>query len=335
MAFQKSFWKRTVFPNRYAKRFFHFRIRRKALCKALMNRQKIEKDAFVLITGDTGSGKSNLVGNICFKEFFEQDNFIMNDNTTMFIPEENFIIDPEEFAYKMVTKQGVVLWLDEARRATNRRNWYNSIQKSIVDRKNTNRKLFNIYFLCMPYEKEFDTSLASHLTLWMWVKKRGIAEVYCRVSGKKGGSGLNIQEIIDREHKWMKENPKANRIPPTIHPEYIGQYVFAKMNKELKKKYDKLVKDKSATSADLSDEEKEKYGIEIIKTPEQIIEDIIKKIKGKEIQDKKTLWKEMDAIDDTTEHKTKLLNFYLGLENWGTFNKLFDKNKLKKKDIWG
>ena len=330
----KHFSKKTIFPNRESKIFYHFEIKRKSLWYAMKERQKIEKDVFVLITGDTGVGKSSLIANICYKHALNEDNFILNDGSKMFIPEENFIIDPEEFAYKMVTKQGQVLWLDEARRATNRRNWYNSIQKSIVDRKNTNRKLFNIYFLCMPYEKEFDTSLSAHLTIWIWVKTRGLAEVYCKTTGKKGGTGLNIQAIIDREEKWFKENPKRNRCLPTIHPEYIGNIAFAKMNKEIEKKYLKLVKDKSAASADLSDEEKEKYGIEITRTPEEIVKKIIKDIKDGVIQDKKAVWESMKDIEDTDDKKLKTLNFYLKLEGWDTFNKLFDKKKLVSEDIW-
>lgn len=323
-------WKKTVFPKRESKIFYHFRIKREALWEALKERQRIQKDAFVLVTGDTGVGKSSLVANICFKHGAVEDNFILNDGSKMFIPEENFIIDPEEFAYKMVTKQGQVIWLDEARRAANRRNWYNSIQKSIVDRKNTNRKLFNIYFLCMPYEKEFDTSLSAHLTLWIWVKRRGLAEVYCRTSGKKGGSGLDIQGIIDREEKWFKENPKRNRCIPTIHPEYIGNIAFAKMNKEIEGKYEKLAKDKSAATADLTDEERELYGIEKVMTPEEVVQDIIKKIKDGKIKNKKQVWEGMRKIDDTDEKKLKTLNFYLKLEGWDTFNKLFDTKKLEQ-----
>jgi hypothetical protein len=329
-----NFWKKTIFPKRECRKFYHFSIKRQSLWDSLKERQKIEKDAFILVTGDTGVGKSSLIANICFKHGVTDDNVILNDGTKMFIPEEDFIIDPEEFAYKMVTKQGQVLWLDEARRAANRRNWYNSIQKSIVDRKNTNRKLFNIYFLCMPYEKEFDISLSSHLTIWIWVKKRGLAEVYCKTSGKKGGSGLNIQAIIDREEKWFKENPKRNRCIPTIHPEYIGNIAFAKMNQEIEKKYLKLVEEKSAASADLTDEEREKYGIDLIKSPEQVVQDIIQDIKDGKIKDKKGVWESMKKIEDTDDKKLKTLNFYLGLEGWSTFTRLFNEKKLETEDIW-
>jgi len=161
----------------------------------------------VLITGDTGSGKSHFTGTLCFKHAEKEDNFILNDGTKMFLPEENFIISPEEFAYKMITKEGQVLWGDEFRRGANRRDWYSPINKAILDRKNSNRKLFNIYFLCMPFESEFDPKLAVHLHMWIWVR-RGVGEVYVKRSGVKGGRGLDIQIILEREAKWLKENPK-------------------------------------------------------------------------------------------------------------------------------
>ena len=40
------------------------------------------------------------------------DNFVLGDGSKMFIPEEDFIIDPDEFAVKMITKAGNVLWVD-------------------------------------------------------------------------------------------------------------------------------------------------------------------------------------------------------------------------------
>lgn len=333
MAFYNNWSKKTVFPNKYSKMFYNYYIPKKKFWFALLGRLRIEKDALILVTGDTGGGKSHLVGNLCFRWGEKEPNMVKNDETMMFIPKENFIIDPEEFAAKMITKEGQVLWLDEARRSVNRRNWFNSIQKSIIDRKNTNRKLFNIYFLCMPYEKEFDLSLSAHLTIWIWVKKRGIAEVYCRTSGKKGGTGLNIQSILDREEKYLKENPKSNFINPTIHPEYIGRMKWGKLNKVLKKRYDKLVEEKKATG-DLTDEEKERYGIVVVKTPEQITKDIIQGVKDGKYKDKKDVWEAMGEVKDTDDKKLKMLNFYLKLEGWDTFNRLFSVKKTAVEDIW-
>jgi len=46
------------------------------------------------------------------------------------------------------------------------------------------------------------------------------------------------------------------------------------------------------------------------------------------------LWNSLEEINDTDEKKLKILNFYLRLEGWDTFNKLFNKKKLEVKDIW-
>jgi energy-coupling factor transporter ATP-binding protein EcfA2 len=327
-----NYRKKTIFPHRYSKIFHDFWWSHTALWNAWLDRLREEKDCLILITGDTGSGKSHFTGTMCFKHGMKEPNFIANDGTMMFNPKENFIIDPEEFAYKMITKEGQVLWGDEFRRGSNRRSWYSPINKAIVDRKNTNRKLFNIYFLCLPFEKEFDPSLGAHLTTWIWIR-RGVGEIYCKISGIKGGTGLNIQAILDREEKYLKENPRKTIVNPTIHPEYVGRIAFAKLTAGLERQYKELVKEKRATG-DLSDEEKKKYGIEIEKSPKIIVNEAIDKIKSGEIKDKRTLWNYLETIKDTDDKKLKLLNFYLKLEGWDTFNKLFDKKKLQVKDVW-
>jgi energy-coupling factor transporter ATP-binding protein EcfA2 len=317
--------RKKILPHRYSKRFYGFAFSKASLWAALLERLRREKDAMVLVTGDTGSGKSHFVGNMCFKHAENTDNFIMKDGSKMFIPEENFIVDPDEFAFKMINKSGATLWGDEFRRSANRRDWYSKINKTIVDRKNTNRKLFNIYFLCLPYEREFDDALAAHLHVWIWIR-RGVGEVYCKISGIKGGSGLNIKKILEREEKYLLENPNRSIIPPTIHPEYIGRVYFPPLSKKLKKKYDSLVQKKKAVG-DLTEEEKIKYGIEIVKTPEEIIKTAIESVKSKGIQTKMDLWNSINELEGDEAAKLKKLNFYLKLEFGKTFEKMFAKKK--------
>lgn len=295
-----------------------------------MGRIEIEKDVFILITGDTGSGKSHFSGGLAFKEASNEDNPILKDGSKMFNPSIDFIIDPDEFAYKMITREGEFLWLDEARRVANRRKWYSKINNAVADRKNQNRKLFNMYVFCMPFEKEFDPVLASHLTLWIWIR-RGVGEIYCKRSNVKGGTGLNIQAILEREEKYLKENPNKTIVNPTIHPEYIGRIAFSKLSKKNEEKYKELVKKKKATG-DLTDEEKKKFGIEIEQKSEDLVKEAVSKI-GTEYNDKKSLWDALEPIKETHEKKLKMLNFHLKLEGYDSFNKLFKKEKLSKTKI--
>lgn len=324
-----NYRQKTIFPHRYSKMFYSYWITYAALWKALLTRLKQENDALIIVTGDTGTGKSNMVGNLCFKLAEHEDNFVLNDGSKMFIPEEDFIIDPDEFAAKMITKAGNVIWVDEARDGVSRRNWASQINKTIISRKNKNRKLRKIVFLLLPYEAEVDPQMAKHATMWIWVKKRGVCEVFCKRSGVKGGTGLNIHGILEREAKYFKENPKATQVPPIIHPEYIGRLAFGKLTANLDKKYRDLVEMKKATG-ELSDEEKIKFGIEVVKEPKDIIIEAITKIKAGEIKDKKTLWETLDGTKIDDDKKVKLLNFYLKMEGWSGFNKLFDKGKLKQ-----
>ena len=329
---QSHFRQKTIFPHSYSKIFQDFWWSHTALWNAMLGRLKIEKDVMVLITGDTGSGKSHFTGTFAFKHGMDEDNFILNDGTKMFIPDENFIISPEEFAYKMITKEGQLLWGDEFRRGANRRDWYSPINKAILDRKNANRKLFNIYFLCMPFESEFDPKLAGHLHIWIWVR-RGVGEVYVKRSGVKGGEGLNIQAILEREQKYLKENPKKTLVPPIIHPEYCGRIAFCKLTAGYERMYKELVKAKKAVG-EMTDEEKLKYGVEIKKSPKELVKSVIDRIKSGELKDKRTAWDSLEEVEESDEKKIKLMNFYLKLEGWDNFNKLFDKKKLESTDIW-
>lgn len=333
--YNKGYRKKTIFPNRYSKMFYDFWWTHAALWGAWMQRLKEDKDAFVLITGDTSTGKSHLAGNLIFKKAMKEDNFILNDGGKMFIPEEDYIIDPEEFSVKMITSSGRVLWGDEFLKSSDRQSWFDPINKAIITRKNTNRKLNNIYIVLQPYETQFNPKLASHLTLWIWVKKRGVAELYTRVSGRKGGKGLDIQGIIEREEKYRRENPKSNFVPPTIHREYVGRMAWGKLTKKLERLYNDLVEKKSSTG-NLTDEEKIKYGIDVKKEPKDIVMDSIEKIKNGEINDKKTLWNGLNEVGLEDDKKLKLLNFYLKLEGWSSFSKLFDNNSTIKtnKKVW-
>ncbi len=276
------------------------------------------------------SGKSNLIGNFCLKDFSKIPNFITNEG--MMFDRDNFIISPAEFAAKMITQKGSVLWIDEGRDAVNRQKWFSEINQTVASRKNRNRKNFNIYFLLLPYEKEVDPKLASHLTMWLWVR-RGVAEVYCKTSGRKGGTGLNIQKILDREEKYLKENPRSNFVFPTVHPEYIGRIFFNKLTAGYAKEYDKLVEEKKAVG-ELSEEEKLAFGIVEKLTPERIINNAIDGIKDRTMTNKRELWnhlKKETELDDTKLLKS--LNFYLKLEGFDSFGKLFDKSKLEQVEV--
>jgi len=316
---------KSVFPNRDAKQFKEFKWTFKAFIFALLQRLRIEKDVFVLITGDTGSGKSHLTGNFCLKYLAKELNFIRNDGSMIF-EKSNFIIDPGKFAVKMITEEGSALWIDEGRDSVNRQKWFSEINQTIASRKNRNRKKFNIYFLCMPYETEIDPKVAKHLTLWLWVR-RGVVEVYCKSSGKKGGTGLDIQKILEREAKWLKENPKANFVLPYIHPEFLGRIFFKALTEGYRKDYEALVEENKA-SGELSEEEKLEYGIIEKMTSEGIINKAIDDIKKGSITNKRELWinlKEETGLPD--DKLQKQLNFYLKLEGYPTFNKLFEKKK--------
>ena len=323
---------KTIFPNRDANRFKNYQISYTILWKAIIERLKLKRDVFLLITGKTGNGKSTVTGKMNFRFAELEDNFILNNGEKMFIPEKHFIADGDEFAYKMISEQGSSIWYDEARDGSNRQAWYEKVNKAIKQRKNTNRKLFNVYWFCMPLETEFDPKLAAHLTCWIWVKKRtskgAVCEVYVANNIRKGGKGLDIDDIIKREEKWLRENRHRTMVDPTIHPEYCGRLFFAAFTKAEQKKYDTLVKLKSATGK-LSEDELAKFGLEDTKTDEEIAEEIAKDIGNGKITNKLEAFEKLKEIDLPDKKRVDLLNFYLKLFELGTFHQVFTKKNTK------
>lgn len=267
------------------------------------------------------SGKSTFIAQLCLKYFAKEDNIVVKDGGKMF-DKENFITNAEELSVKMITNSGKVLWVDEGRSAVSRRNWFDKMNKTIINRKNTNRKLRNVIFLLLPFEREIDPQMMSHATAWFYCK-RGVVEIYCASPDFKGSKGLDIQAILDRDEKYRGENPSSRLVFPMIHPEFIGRVYFNKLTAGYKEQYDKLVEENKAVG-ELSEEEKLKFGLIEDVTPETKIKEMVEMVKGGKLDDKKEMWNTLKKETNLTDAKLlKQINFYLKLEDMPTFSKLF------------
>jgi len=318
MAFNR--WKqKTIHLDSDAKMFHHYSISQKFICNALRERIKVKKDSTVLITGKTGFGKSTLIGKLCFNFFSSLDN-VMDEEQKMY-DDDDFLVDPEDYAAKMITYKGKVIWWDESRDGLSSKNWNSQINKLIVSRKNKNRKRGIVSFILLPYEKEVDKSFLKHVTMWIYIKKRGVGEVYVANAARKGGQALSVERIIEREEKYYKENPGKRVVRPTIHPEYIGNIFFGAFSKEEDKRYNNLV-DKHHASGKLTDEEKEKLNpIRDEKELEKEIPIALNLVESGEIKSKRELW---DRLKEETKFDDALLirhiNRHLKIRGFKNFN---------------
>lgn len=315
----KKFNRKTIFPDTDAKMFHHFTISHKMLCEALRDRIKANLDSTILISGPTGVGKSTLVGKLCFN-FFQEFNNIKIEGEKMY-SDENFIVDPDDYASKMITNKGNVLWLDEAIDSLSSKNWNSKINKTIISRKNKNRKRGIVSFILIPYETETDKAFLKHVTMWVYIRKRGISEVFVSNNSRKGGQGLSIQRIIDREEKWFKENPGKRSIRPIVNPEYIGNIYFGAFSKAEEKRYNKLV-DKHHASGKLSAEEEEKMNPTMDKQElEKQIPLVLDEVEAGTIKSKRGMW---EKLKDLTKFDDALLirhiNRHLKIRGFKNFN---------------
>ena len=319
MAIYKQWNKKTIFPDRDAKMFFHRYLTYPRLCNALRDRIAIKKDGVVLITSPTGLGKSTLAGKLCFNYFSEMDNLKIPGE--MMYTDDNFIVDPEEYAKRMITDKGNVLFLDEARDSILSKNWNSQINKTIVSRKNKNRKRGIISLILLPYEGEVDKSFLKHITMWIWIKKRGVAQIFVAANARMGGHSLDIPSIIDRQNKWLKENPHKRVVPPTVHPEYIGNLYFGAFSKAEEKRYDALV-DKHHGSGKLTEEEEEKLNPQMdSKELEKQIPIVLDEVEAGTIKSKRDMW---DKLKELTKFEDALLirhiNRHLKIRGFKNFN---------------
>jgi len=312
---------RTVYPDRDAKLFWHFCLSQKALTKALRQRLIEDKDATVLVTGSTGSGKSTKVGKLCFNHFEHMEN--PRKPGEMMFSDNNFIVDPEMWAARMIQDAGNVIWVDEARDGISSKAWNSAINKTIVGRKNKNRKRGIISFILLPFEKEVDKSFLSHVTMWIWVKNRDVAEVYVANNSRKGGEGLSVQRIIEREKKWFKENPKRRVCTPIIHPEFIGLLAIGNWRKNERKRYDALV-DKHHATGKLTDDEEAKFAPQLDKKQiEAMVPKALDDVEAGKVKDKRELW---ERLKKETSLEDEVLIRYLnrnlkirGFKNFASF----------------
>jgi len=313
-----KFKMKTIFPDRDARKFHKFWWSMPSLCESMLERIKQRKDCTVLVTGKTGVGKSTIVGKACFNHFSKMDNVIV-EGQKMFV-DDNFVIDPEEYAVRMVKHKGDVLWWDESRDGLSRRNWHSKINNLIVNRKNKNRKNGIISFIVLPYEKEVDKSFMSHITMWIWVYKRGHAQIFVANNHRKGGESLDVNKIIERENKWFKENPMANFCFARIHPEFVGNISFGKFTIEEEKRYEHLVKENSAVGK-LSDEEERLVAGEESKEPEDFIPEVLDEVEQGKIKSKKELWDKLKELTKFSDDALiKHINRHLKIRGFKTFN---------------
>lgn len=317
----KTFNKKTIHIDRDAKLFHHFTIPIRVLCETMRERIKIKKDNTVLITGITGFGKSVLAGKKCFNHFENMENPLVPGE--MMYNDNNFLIDPEDYAKRMIKDRGSVLWWDESRDGLSSKNWNKEINKTIVSRKNKNRKRGITSLILLPYEEEVDKSFLKHVTMWIWIKKRTLAWVFVSAKPRMGGHGLHIPTIIERQNKWLKENPSRKNVPPEIHPEFIGEISYGGLTNEQDKRYNHLVEKHKATGKTEKHEEDNCDTIPDKSTIETIIPQLLDDVEADKIKTKRELWekaKELTQLEDK-----KLIQYFnrhlkiRGLKNFNAF----------------
>lgn len=219
------------------------RTRMDKLSYALYARQHNNKDAWILVTGDLGDGKSTLSIEI-LRKLTKLNGFKWSlKKNVLFNPDYNEINDKIHTIEKAST-----ITIDEAAKILHARNWNQSdqIQFAIMSDRVRFRNLCVIFNIRMM--KEVDLLFRSgRFVYWVDIIRRGIAGIFARdaaYSLRSKGDAYN-SEILMQKVSELDINDISSRMSAyESMPNFRGFIYFPPLNSKIENAY-QMLKEKS------------------------------------------------------------------------------------------
>ena len=151
----------------------------KQFAKTLYKINKSDRYSSVVVSGFMGSGKSCFMDKLA-REYAKVSNtkYSVNDNMTWEREELAKWIDGDEDDETTQKEEYNVIVADELISILNRRNWYKSGQKGVIELFNKCRDRHLLFMGAIPIFQHLDGMFKSIVYFWVHVDKRGTARVY-------------------------------------------------------------------------------------------------------------------------------------------------------------
>lgn len=213
------------------------------LCYALTMRQKNDRDNWILITGDLGSGKSTLSIEL-LRKLSKYNNFKWSlKKNVLFNPDYDEINDKIH-----LMEQKSTILTDEAAKILHARNWNTAdqIQFSIMSDRVRYRRLNILFNIRMM--KEVDLLFrVGRFFYWIPVLERGVAAVMARTAGydlKGKGDAYNTEEIFRRLENLDDNDISSKMAVFESMPNFRGFLYFPPLNSKIDNAY-RIMKENS------------------------------------------------------------------------------------------
>ena len=223
-------------------------------------------DAFVLITGATGTGKSSLAIKILnkFPDFKLKDKLIYKR---------------EDLIRLIKNHKNSYAFADELISMGNKRKFYNIEQIELIEVLTKFRSNYNILVACVPLFFSVDKELTKLISIHLQVIERGLAVIHMPIRNRIFSDDIWDVDINKKlENFWSKKR----RENPNYQPKYwqyttfAGFLPFEKLSEKQEEEYEAL---KEAGRNESSDKIENKI-------PENFFEKVLRLIKDKKLDEK-------------------------------------------------
>lgn len=212
---------------------------------------KQNRDCVVVISGETGVGKSTL-GYQLLKKYLR----LKPDVNIEHIFEKHFVYTRASLVEKIKTfKKGSIIVIDEAINALFRRDFMKGKQKELIKLLNMCRDRNLVLIFNIPNFWDLDTTIRDfRIRLWIYVDERGMAYVFAPDRNPFVKDPWHTKENEKKLRKWR------DGIHPKISPNYVVDLTFDNFSPGHELIYE-MVRDRKKKSAEVDEEEEEKKSI--------------------------------------------------------------------------
>lgn len=209
---------------------------------------KQNRDCVIIISGETGVGKSTLGYNI-LKKYLK----LKPDVDIRRIFEKHFVYTRRRLIEKIKTiRKGSIIIIDEAINALFRRDFMKGKQKELIKLLNMCRDRNLVLIFNIPNFWDLDTTIRDfRIRLWIYVDERGEAYIFAPDRNPFVKDPWHTKENEKKLRKWR------DGIHPKISPNYVAELYFDNFSPGHEIIYEE-VRDKKKSDAEVDEEEEEK-----------------------------------------------------------------------------